>query len=305
MMNDKISENKFNKKYFMKCIDYSLFLFYNAYHKNNKNKNRKDSNQKVVIPSAEKFINFFHMISKKLSKTQSQSQSNIKPKKEIYLKKDLGLNLVPQQNIEIMQHGGLFGYEVDFNIVLKYLKPMLGSILGVADETKYGACAYFETSLNILIWAMSLYVSFLGINLENTGEISFTNKMINELLLYLTGPNDYVLSLVPGLNPLVYKLTFGKLCEYVVRIFNDFTEIYTNPSNTLNITLILIKLIKVNGLTYEKLFIQPIICIVSTVWVECRKRCIKNSEANTGKNKSKVKTKTRRTRRTKTRKTRK
>lgn len=289
------SNSKLDKEHFDRCLKHIIHFFAKNYH------------YKGSIPSSAEFLSFYATISKDLSTSgkgtnknntmfmglmdvvdvvERTDDDNIKRGKNTKTRKISKKHFTslsksnksadirqPQPQRQRQQSGGLFGYDLSFRKVFEYLKPIIGGILGVMDDNEYGKCAYFETSLNLLVWAAYIYCVTVGSGSGSGGEqLLIVNQTTKQIMTHLSAPNDYILSFIPGLNTRMHELTFGKLTEYIIRINNDYQTLYQEPEMAANSVLIITKLLT-NSKTYLLLYITPIICLMATLWKECEKRC--------------------------------
>lgn len=161
--------------------------------------------------------------------------------------------------------------QIGGNMVFNFLKRTLSAIFGIADPEVYGACAYLETTLNLLVWTAFLYSlsvpaagTYLGISLYNP-------RNLMEFLSGFSAPHDYIMSLLPELPETLREATLGRLTTFGTRLWEDYNVILTEEGGTA--FFIIAKLIRINSVLYEGLYLLPIICIVATVWEACRTRC--------------------------------
>jgi len=161
--------------------------------------------------------------------------------------------------------------QIGGNMVFNFLKRTLSAIFGIADPSIYGPCAYLETTLNLLVWSAFLYglsvpatATYLGISL-------YSPSNLMEFLEGFSAPHDYILSLLPEMPQTLREATIGRLQTFGTRLWEDFNVILTEEGGTA--FFIIAKLIRINSILYEGLYLLPIICLVATVWEACRTRC--------------------------------
>jgi hypothetical protein len=174
------------------------------------------------------------------------------------------------------------GQQKGGNRMVEFLVPYAKSILGIVDASE--PCAMVETSLNLLCWSAFLYTL-----------IGNEQETIYELMGNLSAPHDYILSLMPYGDVILRETSTGKMTEFAARIYTDYKQVYLHD---LGLVGTIMKLWKGNGILYEKLYINPIICMLGKYIVECDEKCKKNK---TRKSKTKSRTKSRTKSKTKSR----
>ena len=210
-------------------------------------------NQKITTPTPSEFITMIRSTSFLTSlPIHKKKKSSFHSKKHIYDN---------NKNYRTIQVGR--GWN---NIVLSYLRSYTKSILGIVnDDSK---CGYIESTLNILCWTAFLYTITMNSFRKDT--------TIYKFMEYLSGPNDFILSLIPSTNHILKKTVASRLSDYCIGIWNDYQRESLSGMFRENLqyaVATIIKLTKVNQVTYEYLYLRPIMCSLSYFIEDCKERC--------------------------------
>jgi len=215
-------------------------------------------NYNDTIPTPDEFIKMIKHTTflTKYSKSKSTLFNKTNKKSKRTTKKKY------TKSIKSKQYGS--GYN---EIVMSYLKSYTKNILGIVDNSS--RCSYIESTLNILCWTAFLYTIIMNSYSQDT--------TVYNIMEQLSAPNDFILSLLPQTDNIIKKTVASHLSKYCIGIWTDYQKEGFRSvlfSENIHYTIgTITKLIKINKVTYEYLYLRPIICILSSVIEDCKERC--------------------------------
>jgi hypothetical protein len=164
------------------------------------------------------------------------------------------------------------------NYILQFIKNQVFSIIGISQDT--GSCAYVESLLNILCWTAVIYAS--TVPKISTWGIGFDDNMTpNQFISALSSPADYILSHIPRMSEVLRETTMSRIITYCMNIWSDYKNFALEDSESVKdlayFGTAILRLVKLNGATYEYVFMRPILCLVSHIYKSCETRCNKDS----------------------------
>lgn len=167
------------------------------------------------------------------------------------------------------------------NYILQFIKNQVFSIIGISADTSN--CAYVESLLNILCWTAVIYAA--TIPKISTWGIGFNEDMTpNEFIVALTSPADYIMSHIPGLSDVLKETTMSRIITYCMNLWSDYKEVVLKDTESVKDLAYfggaILRLVKLNGVAYEHIFMRPILCLVSHIYKSCETRCKKTIKSS-------------------------